>query len=303
MDDRVAESYRWCRKLCRRSGSSFCWTFSLLPREQCDAMHSLYAFARISDDLADGDGSLTSKRNALSAWMALTDSLDCDADFSRSGSLHVDSSHLWPSLRDVCQKYNVPKNLLTEIVRGVIKDLDHAQPQSWKELDEYCYQVASAVGLACTRIWRADRSMSEQAAVDCGIAFQLTNILRDVAKDARLGRIYIPETVFSQFGLDATSWLKGAPNGDWQSAIRSVAQRAEELYISGWDTIKHLPPPGRRLFSLMWRYYHALLLEVLRNVDRLWKISGTRIPRLVRARLAAQHFITPLYWSLPSPVH
>jgi len=303
MDDRVIESYRWCRKLCRRSGSSFCWTFVLLPREQCNAMYSLYAFARITDDLADGEGSLLGKRKALSSWLALTESLEGDMHLSLSNSVHRDSSPLWPSLKYVTQTYDIPRKFLTDIVDGVIKDLDHAQPSDWKELDQYCYLVASAVGLACTRIWRADKAMPQQAAIDCGIAFQLTNILRDVANDARLGRIYIPANEFARFGLDASSWLNGAPNGDWRSVIRSVARRAEELYASGWNTIKYLPPPSRRLFSLMWRYYHALLLEVLRNVDRLWEISRTRIPRLVRARLAAQHFIPPLYWSLPNPVH
>lgn len=299
MDDQIAKSYRWCRQLCRRSGSSFCWTFVLLPREQCDAMYSLYAFARITDDLADGEASLVSKRNALAAWLTLTESLDSDL----STHVHCGSSPLWPSLKHTIQTYDISKNLLTDIVRGVIMDLDHAQPQDLPALEHYCYHVASAVGLACTRIWQADKAMPEQAAIDCGIAFQLTNILRDVANDARMGRVYIPAIELARFGVDASKWLGGAPNGDWQSVIRSIAKRAEELYASGWNTIKYLPSPSRRLFSLMWRYYHALLIEVLRNVNRLWKTPRTRIPRLVRARLAAQHFITPLYWSLPNPVH
>ncbi len=301
MDDHIAESYRWCRKLCTQSGSSFCWTFVLLPRQQCDAMYSLYAFARITDDLADGEGSLESKRKKLSTWMALAESFDSDRN--RSITADNDCPMLWPSLNHARQSYDIPKVLLTDIVRGVSLDLDHVQPHDWQELEHYCYHVASAVGLACTRIWRADNAMPQQAAIDCGLAFQLTNILRDVANDARMGRIYIPATELARFGVDASKWLSGAPNGDWQKAIRSVAQRAEELYASGWNTIKYLPPSSRRLFSLMWRYYHALLLEVLHNIDRLWRVSRTRIPPLTRARLAAQHFIAPLYWSLPSPVH
>ncbi len=302
MSDSVADSYRWCRQLCRRSGSSFCWTFVLLPREQCEAMYALYAFARITDDLADGEGSLLSKRNALSAWLSLTESLDTCALSQLSTDMHAAGSPLWPSLKHASDKYDIPRNLLTDIVRGVIMDLDHKQPQDWSELEHYCYHVASAVGLACTRIWRADRSMPQQSAIDCGIAFQLTNILRDVADDARMGRIYLPANEFARFGVDTTSWLDGTPSGDWQGVIKSVAQRTEELYASGWNTINYLPPASRRLFSLMWRYYHALLLEVLRNIDQLWKMHRTRIPRLVRAKLAAQHFIAPLYWSLPSPV-
>jgi phytoene synthase len=262
-------------------------------------MYSLYAFARITDDLADGEASLISKRKALADWLTLTESLDSDL----SSNVQCCSSPLWPSLKHTTQTYGISKNLLTDIVRGVIMDLDHTQPPDLSALEHYCYHVASAVGLACTRIWQADKAMPEQAAIDCGIAFQLTNILRDVANDARMGRVYIPADELARFGVDASKWLSGAPNGEWQSVIRSIAKRAEELYASGWNTIKYLPPPSRRLFSLMWRYYHALLLEVLHNVNRLWKTPRTRIPRLVRARLAAQHFITPLYWSLPNPVH
>ena len=303
MDDQTVASYRWCRQLCRRSGSSFCWTFVLLPRAQCDAMYSLYAFARITDDLADGVGSRTQKRKALSAWLGLTESLDSRSNALVATDIYSASSPLWSSLRHTRQNYGIPLQLLTDVVRGVIMDLDHVQPQDWRELDNYCYHVASAVGLACTRIWQADKAMPEQVAIDCGMAFQLTNILRDIAHDASMGRIYIPASELDHFGVDAARWLRGTPNGDWQSVIRSVAQRAEELYVSGWNTIRYLPPPSRRLFSLMWRYYHALLLEVVRNVDRLWQTPRTQIPTVVRARLAAQHFIAPLYWSLSNPVH
>ena len=145
--------------------------------------------------------------------------------------------------------------------------------------------------------------MPPQVAIDCGIAFQLTNILRDVANDARMGRIYLPQSDFDHYGVDANRWLAGKPDGAWDDLIRSVSQRAESLYASGWHTIDYLPPPSRRLFSLMWRYYHALLIEVTRNADQLWEEPRMRIPRFTRARLAAQHFIAPWYRSLPSPIH
>ena len=112
MDDKIADSYRWCRQLCRRSGSSFCWTFVLLPRKQCDAMYSLYAFARITDDLADGEGNSESKRKALSAWLSLAESLDGDMSMSMSSmsmSGRDESSNLWPSLKHAAATYEIPK--------------------------------------------------------------------------------------------------------------------------------------------------------------------------------------------------
>ncbi len=320
MDEKTAESYRWCRQLCRSSGSSFCWTFVLLPRAQCAAMYALYAFARITDDLSDGEGTPALKRTLLDTWLQQTESLDSNllcmdqtvssspATLTPPNSQSVGSSTplgewLWPALRHALQTYEIPKHLLIDIVRGVQMDLDHQPPQNWRELEDYCYHVASAVGLACTHIWQANESMPEQVAIDCGIAFQLTNILRDLSADAKMGRIYLPLSELERFGIESSKWLNGCPNGDLQGLIRAVGERTEELYESGWETIHYLPAPSRRLFSLMWRYYHALLREVLRNGDQLWETPRTRIPRLVRARLAAQHFIAPWYWVLPKPIH
>ncbi len=323
MDEQIAESYRWCRKLCRSSGSSFCWTFVLLPRPQCAAMNALYAFARITDDLSDGelsngniiptDTSDTQhrqnvKRSLLDTWMQQTESIDCGPEVLAAAGREparqaVLSESLWPALRHTLQTYSIPKQLLVDIVRGVQMDLDHRPPQDWPELEKYCYHVASAVGLACTHIWQADEAMPQRAAIDCGIAFQLTNILRDLAIDAQMGRIYLPLSELERFGIDSSQWLAGSPNGDLRGLVRAVGERTKQLYASGWNTIRYLPPPSRRLFSLMWRYYHALLREVLLNADQLWETPRMRIPRLVRARLAAQHFIAPWYWVLPSPVH
>jgi len=291
-------------------------------------MYALYAFARITDDLSDGDlsdgdlsdGDLSDgnfgnavqspilKRSLLDAWMQQTESIAIGSvretamgpEPARQFAL---SELLWPALRHTLQTYSIPKRLLVDIVRGVQMDLDHRPPKDWPELEDYCYHVASAVGLACTHIWQADKSMPERAAIDCGIAFQLTNILRDLATDARMGRIYLPLSELERFGIDSPQWLAGSPNGDLRGLIQAVGERTEKLYASGWDTIRYLPPASRRLFSLMWRYYHALLREVLRNDDQLWETPRMRIPRLVRARLAAQHFIAPWYWVLPSPVH
>ncbi len=309
MDKRIAESYRWCRQFCRGSGSSFCWTFVLLPREQCAAMYALYAFARLTDDLGDGQLPPQSKRAALERWLRLTQSLNNDAarliteSTMNEPDLPAEWNALQPALRHAVQTYQIPDQLLIDIVQGVMMDLDHRQPNDWPELEQYCYHVASAVGLACTHIWKAEASMPKQFAIDCGIAFQLTNILRDVANDAGMGRVYLPLTEFDRFGVDQNRWLAGVPNGDWEELIRATSARAEQFYASGWNTIKYLPPPSRRLFSLMWRYYHTLLVEVTHNADQLWKTPRMRIARFARARLAAQHFIAPWYRSLPSPIH
>ncbi len=325
MADHIDESYRWCKRLCHRSGSSFCWSFRLLGPQAARSMYALYAFARIADDLADGDNSVEQKRRELDAWSRRVHDLKeetfdgsrqlvrkhpASVVLSAAGALDpaglveerlAEFELLWPALQDTLIKFDVPVQLLEEIVQGVCLDIEHQPPKSWEELDRYCYHVAAAVGLACTRIWRAHESMPPQFAIDCGIAFQLTNILRDVANDAGQGRIYIPLSEFERFGVSPVQWMQGEPSGDWEEMIQAVADRAEALYRSGWQTKQFLPPPGQRVFSLMWRYYHELLKQVQRNRHALWQQRRLRVSRVARARLAAQHFISPLYWTLTQP--
>jgi 15-cis-phytoene synthase len=303
MDKQVLQSYRWSKQICRSSGSSFCWTFNLLSRSQCMAMQSLYAFARITDDLGDGNAELELRRQLLDVWMRKTQMLELSLDAPFLGSTAIgEFDPLWPALRYTMKKYSIPTQWLVELVSGVVMDLDHKMPADWKALDDYCYRVASTVGLACTRIWQADPSMPEQLPIDCGIAFQLTNILRDVTKDLKMRRTYIPLSEFEKFDVDAVKWSEGQVSGRWKEMLRCVADRALQLYASGWRTIDYLNGRGRRMFSLMWRYYRALLLEVIQNIDYLPSPKQIRIPTTLKARLAAQHFIAPLYWTLPRAV-
>ncbi len=306
MSEHLDASYRWCKQLSRQSGSSFCWSFGLLERDASLGMHALYAFARITDDLADGSESIEQKRRNLLAWRQQLKRLnESEADTFVLDSKFPDAltryNALWPALQDTVAKFHLPVSLLDEIVHGVSLDIEQQQPVDWAELKDYCYHVASTVGLACTHIWQASNTMPRQVAIDCGIAFQLTNILRDVATDAQQGRIYIPHCEFERFNVSPVLWLQGNPDGDWSGLIQSVAARAELLYCTGWETMQFLPPPGQRVFSLMWRYYHELLNQVCRSREQLWKHKRLRISTVARARLAAQHFISPLYRTLSSP--
>ena len=126
----VLTSYRWCRRLCRSSGSSFCWTFVLLPREQCDAMNALYAFARITDDIGDGPLPPQSKRELLENWLRLTQSLDQSPMTTSENSANASDAwnHLQPALQHAVRTFEIPVQLLIDIVRGVMMDLEHRMP-------------------------------------------------------------------------------------------------------------------------------------------------------------------------------
>lgn len=199
---------------------------------------------------------------------------------------------LWPALADAVETFDIPTELLHAIIEGVRRDVYPTPPADWPELVDYCYHVASAVGLACVHIWKQEPEIPTQAAVDCGIAFQLTNILRDVAEDARQGRLYLPLTELQRFQIDPDQWLNGQPNGRWPELIEHVAHRAEEYYQRGWPTIESLSPRSRRMFSLMWCSYRMLLGRVVARRHRLWQTPRIGLSTIQRFHLLARHMVS-----------
>lgn len=340
MSDSLQESRRWCATFCRHSRSSFYYSFALLDQPRREAMHALYAFARITDDLGDSFSPSDERLRQLAFWqellsqqsdpqrcLGLANSERClpvsvpvnmpvrGKATSRSAmhdSLHLGSLAdlpLWPALADAIATYQIPRTLLEAIIQGVTMDVQHQQPRDWLELQDYCYHVASAVGLACTYIWRpqlvagseAISPSLEQAAIDCGMAFQLTNILRDIAEDARVGRVYLPKTYFARYNVNRSQWLAARPSGQWEALIDEVAELARQRYTSGWRTIYGLSPSSQRMFSLMWRSYRGLLESVVADKPRLWSARRVRLSKRKRISLLTTHLLTPITTRLPMP--
>lgn len=200
---------------------------------------------------------------------------------------------LWPALQHTVQTYHVPIRLLEDLIAGVAMDLQPVRMATWSEVDRYCYHVASTVGLACTAIWQADDALPLQQAIDCGVAFQLTNILRDVREDAARNRIYLPLNELEKFDCDVDSWLAGAPRGDWIGLVSSAVERARALYRSGAGTVDHLPPRSARMFALMWSSYRQLLEAVDRQKANLWTARRARVPTGQRWKLLACSILGP----------
>lgn len=265
-------------------------------------MYALYAFARLSDDLADGPGTPNERREKLATWSSLL-SRGMQTEGGDSDSETREGDSIWPALRDTAARFSIPVQLFEEIVAGVSYDIDQQQPNDWNALRDYCYHVASTIGLACVQIWRdeANESSPNQNAIDCGIAFQLTNILRDIAEDARAGRIYLPKSSFEEHGVDAQRWLAGSPTAGWEAMMDEYVDLAYQHYAQGWSVIEGLTPRGQRMFSLMWRSYRALLDEVAANRGRLWQDSKTRLTTKRKLSLYVSHFLPPLYLRLPVP--
>ena len=303
----LARSYEWCYRVARDSGSSFYWAFWLLDRPQRNAMFALYAFARITDDLSDGANdhrTAAARDEQLDAWRRLLDHrvlLGVHGSVARHAHtpiLPADETLsrydlLWPALRHTVKKYNVPVELLQDLVTGVAMDVRPVRLELWSDVDRYCYHVASTVGLACTHIWQAADSLPLQEAIDCGLAFQLTNILRDLREDAARDRIYLPMEELRKFNCDPQAWLNGAPSGDWLGLVDGTIERSHHLYASGAKTVDHLPARGARMFALMWCHYRQLLETIARHKAHLWTGRPICLTRWQRLRLLIKTVSTP----------
>lgn len=314
----LRNSRRLCGQICRSSKSSFWASFALLDQPRRQAMVALYAFARITDDLGDCLDAVESRAANLAAWReALWRECGGDAHHREEPCDHQPQQSeldvtIWPAVGDCIRRYHIPVAWLDDLISGVSMDLSPQQPSDWAELEHYCYHVASSVGLACTQIWRlpaqplapqphATDRCARQAAIDCGIAFQLTNILRDVAEDARRGRIYVPQQMFADYQVDAELWLAGQPTGQWEAMLDDIARQARSYYASGWQTFTELSPHSQRMFSLMWRSYRGLLERVVASKQQLWSKNRIRLHNTQRLTLLTTHFIPSIYARLTPP--
>ena len=220
-------------------------------------MDALYALAREADDLVDSPGPVEKRRLALAEFR---DGLEAALAGRPSGPL-------LPAVADAAQRFAIPHEHLLDLLDGVAMDLDPQSPATFADLYGYCYRVASVVGLACLPIWGCRDERAMQPAIDCGIAFQLTNILRDLAEDASGGRCYLPRDELVRFGLvageeGASRWLPRAWTQPLAELVQFQIARARSYYESAEDTSAYLPAPGRRVFHLMLARYRSLLTSI-----------------------------------------
>ncbi len=216
----LRHSYRFCGDVARREARNFYCAFLLLPPSRRRSMCALYAFMRHTDDLADEAGDADEKDRALESWRtALDEALDGRPD-------------AWPglpALADTVARHAIPRHLLDEVIEGVSMDIRPRGFATFAELADYCYHVASVVGLCCLHIWgyRSEGGEAERLAEHCGLALQLTNILRDVGEDARGGRIYLPRDDLERFGVTPVELAAvGRPGDRVRELLAFEARRA-----------------------------------------------------------------------------
>jgi phytoene synthase len=242
-------SYRWCESVARRQAGNFYHAFRLLPFDQRRAMCALYAFMRVTDDIADEPGELTVRRERLAEWRQQTEAL---------------TGHpLFPAFRHAIEKYGIPRTYLGDAIDGVEMDLYQDRYATFPDLYGYCYRVASAVGLCCIHIWGFEDAAALRYAEVAGIALQLTNILRDIAEDAGRGRLYLPQEDLATFGVTEAEVLTGQGGTRLRDLLAFQAQRAFNYYDTARPLERLLRPAGRAVFSVICGTYRALLDRIV----------------------------------------
>jgi 15-cis-phytoene synthase len=285
MSSTLAHSYAYCERLARREAGNFYHAFQLLPRAQRRSMCALYAFLRVADDLADEGGTAAEKQAALESWRR-----------QLAAALAGKYDHpLFAALHHSVRRYGIPPGYLEAALDGVSMDLGTDRYATFADLYRYCHRVASVVGLSCIHIWgfRHERALVHAEAA--GIAFQLTNILRDLAEDAGRDRIYLPREDMERFGYGEDDLRKGCRDERFRALMRFEAERAYGYYEAGAPLTDLLQPAGRAVFLVMLRTYRGLLDAIgQRDYD---VFSGrVRLSRWHKLWLAVQAL--PVRWGL-----
>jgi len=244
----LGESYTFCRAVARRRAKNFYYSFVLLPREQRNAMCAIYAFMRYCDDLSDEPGA---SREPLERWRcALTDAL--------GGKF--DAYPAWPAFYDTVERYRIPHEYFFQMIEGVMADLEPRRIATFDELYRYCYQVASVVGLCTIHVFGFDSPEALPLAEKCGVAFQLTNILRDVCEDAARGRVYLPAEDLERFGVGAEGLCE--PSDALTRLMRFEADRARGYYRESEPLVGMVDKGSRPALRALIGIYSRLLERI-----------------------------------------
>ncbi len=269
MTPELDRAYAACRTIARQQAKNFYYAFLALPREKRNAICAVYAFMRHADDLSDDESlPVAERRICLDRWLQ-------EWHDALSGRPTKDPVFL--ALLDAQRRFAISPGLLDQLVEGTATDLVPPAAglttyPSFADLSRYCYLVASVVGLVCIRIFGYSDPRAEKLAEDTGIAFQLTNILRDVREDAERGRLYLPLEDLAACEVEAqeiTAVTSGAGLTPHQRRVLEMqAQRAEELYGSADRLLPLISPDSRPALRVLVTIYHRLLQRIRqRNFD------------------------------------
>jgi phytoene synthase len=283
-------AYSVCRGITRTNAKNFYYAFLVLPKHKRQALCAVYAFMRRCDDIADDPGlSLEERRFKLSTWLAALHRV-------QQGEPTDDPILL--ALADAQRRYNIRAGLLDELANGTAMDVEagtqseeaHAsaaprltvQYQTFDDLRGYCYRVASVVGLVCIHVFGYRDPAAESLAEQCGLAFQLTNIIRDVKEDAAMGRVYLPQEDLAKFGLSAADLLSTPDAARFRPLLKLEADRAREFYQAGDQLIPYISEDSQPALWVLVNIYRKLLEKI---AARQYDVFSGKVTLTVREKL------------------
>ncbi len=273
----------YCREKAQTSQSNFLASFRFLSAPQRDAMTILYAYCRELDDIVDDSRDPSIARTTLAWWRQ---------DLAKAYQAQATPEHpVNQALRSIHPIFRLPESELTDIINGMEMDLHHSRYATFDDLKYYCYRVAGVVGRLIARILGYTQDATLQYAETLGLALQLTNIIRDVGEDARMGRIYLPQDELAQFGVPENSILAAQPSPQFAALMQHQFNRARDTYRQAIALLPDADKKAQKAGLIMASIYYALLQEIerdgLANVLR-YKI---RIPNPRKMRIALKTWL------------
>ncbi len=276
--DAVRKSFAHCHEITRQRARNFYYGMKLTPEPKRSAMYALYAWMRQADDLADQPGPTGQKVERIEAFGRETHARLADQATTAADPVANDQTAaqlFWPAFVDTVRRYRIPMHYLDAMVEGQIIDQQKTRYATFDELYDYCYKVASVVGLCCIEIWGYEggeqtRQLSEWR----GIAFQLTNILRDLREDAQRDRVYLPAELCQLHELNPAMFtVKVQP--ELLKGVKELADRAASFYSRSAELDQHVHSDGRPCLTAMTQIYQGLLEKIRRAPHRV--VDGHRV--------------------------
>jgi phytoene synthase len=256
MNQDVADSYRCAEAVARKRARNFYYAFVVLPPEKRRAFYAVYAFMRYCDDIADGAETPEDKRRMLESWRAR---------LAAAVPGNVGESRILPAFHDTLQRFSIPPQYFHWIIDGAEMDLTVDRYKTFEDLYRYCFQVAGAVGLVCLEIFGYTEERARKLAEACGIAFQLTNILRDLSEDARMGRIYLPAEDLERFHCPPDCLQGPLMDDRCRELMAYECSRASQYYAQARGLIPLVSADSRPALWAMIEIYEGLQKEIVRR--------------------------------------
>ncbi len=255
------ESYMQCVNVTKERAANFHFAFKVLPEPRYRGICALYAFSRLADDISDDEADLEKARENTRAWRAMFD----------KALVGDTSAHpILPAVADTMRRYTIPPVYMHELLAGTEMDSDKNRYEKWDDTYLYCYRVASVIGMMTIHVFGFTGEQAIPLAEKTGIAFQMTNILRDLAEDAGRNRIYLPLEDLRALNVSEEELIASKDSPKLRALVKFELERTKKFYEAGRELVPLIVPESRNALGSLVAIYQRLLLEIERREYDVW---------------------------------